>query len=242
MRGHAKGPFSTESNLRVQNVLILTPGQTKTVYIDASAIDPVLLRFNCNVDVAMTTGTNVLLVGTSLSGNAYIASGDVDESTLGLATEKRFVITAPVTLVATLTSAAIAASKALTISAITSADTQTVVINGQTYTFNTSLTNTANNVLIGADVTAMAANLAAAINGGAGAGTLYGTGTVANTGVTATSALGVLTATAKTPGTAGNSIAISETLTNGAWAGGATVLSGGAVASATGQITVFIDA
>lgn len=242
MRGHAKGPFSTESNLRVQNVIILTPGQTKQVYVEASAIDPVLLRVNANVDTVMSTGTNVLLLGNSTTPNAYLAAGDVDESTLGLATEKRYVLVAPVTLIASLTSAAIAASKALTISAITSANTQTVTIGGQTYTFNTSLTNTANNVLIGADVTAMAANLAAAINAGAGAGTTYGTGTVANASVSATAALGVVTVTALTAGTAGNSVAISETLTNAAWAGGATALSGGQAASTTGQITVFLDA
>lgn len=242
MRGHAKGPFSTESNLRVQNVLILTPGDTLETYIVATPTNPVLLKILCNVDVVMATGTNVLLVGNSVTPNAYIAVGDVDETTLGFATEKKFCLTASVTLVAALTSAAIAASKALTIAAITAANTQTVSINGQVYTFNTSLTNTANNVLIGADTTAMAANLAAAINAGAGAGTAYGTGTVANTGVTATASLGVVTVTAILPGTVGNSIVIAETLTNGSWAGGATVLSGGQAANTDGQITVFLDA
>lgn len=242
MRGHAKGPFSTQSNLRVQNVITLEPNETKSVVIFASEDDPTFLLISPNVRTALTTGTNLLKVGTPADDDAYIASGDVDEETTGLATAKRFVLTSDTTLIASLASTAIAASLALTISSIASADTQTVVIGGQTYTFNTSLTNTANNVLIGADVTAMAANLAAAINAGAGAGTNYGTGTVANASVTASSAAGVVTVTAITAGTAGNSVAVSETLTNGAWTGGATNLSGGENVSSVGKIDLFIDA
>jgi hypothetical protein len=242
MRGHATGPFDKQSNLRVQNVLILTPNTTKQLFIEASPIDPVLLLISPNVDSAITGGTNSLLIGTSTDDNAYFDTGDTTPGTPGLATAKRFVLTAATTLVAKLTSLAIAAAKALTISAITGANTQTVTIGGVTYTFNTALTNTANNVLIGADATAMGANLAAAINAGAGAGTTYGTGTVANPSVTASASLGVVTVTARTPGSSGNAIAIAETLTNGSWAGGATTLSGGANAATAGQMTVFIDA
>lgn len=50
----------------------------------------------------------------------------------------------------------------------------------QTYTFKTSLTGAANEVKIGADVSATAANLKAAINAASGSGTTYGTGTTAN--------------------------------------------------------------
>lgn len=247
MRGHANGPFTNLvnevfPNLRVQKVIILTPNTTKQVYLEASPTDPVLLKFKASTDTALSTGTNVLLVGNPTTPNAYMASGDSNPGSGGISGEKQYVLTSNTTIIAGLTSTAIAASLALTISAITSANTQTVVIGGQTYTLNTALTDTANNVLIGADTTAMAANLAAAINAGAGSGTTYGTGTVANASVTATSALGVLTVTAKTPGTAGNSVAVSETLTNASWAGGATALAGGANATTTGQMTVFIDA
>jgi len=241
-RGHAKGPFSTQSNLRVQNVITLIPGETKSVFIYASETNPVLLNITPNVREATVNGTSVLIAGIASDTDLYVATGDVDEETLGLGTAKRFVLVADIEFIASLSATAIAASKALTVTLITGADTQTVVIGGQTYTLNTTLTNTANNVLIGADETAMAANLAAAIGGAAGAGTTYGTGTVANTSVTASAALGVLTVTAITPGTAGNSIAISETLTNSAWAGGATVLSGGEAASAVGKIDLFLDA
>lgn len=53
------------------------------------------------------------------------------------------------------------------------ADGDTVVIAGITYTFKTVLGATAGNVLIGATVTDTMSNLAACINGGTGAGSLY---------------------------------------------------------------------
>ena len=239
MRGHAKGPFDTQSNIRVQNVAILSPNETITLNVTASATDPVLVRFLPWVTEAFNTGTNTLKVGTASNDDAYYEVADVDLETTGAKTEKKFLITESGQIIIAAASAAIAASKALTISAITGADTQTVSIGGQTYTFNTVLTNTANNVLIGADVNAMAANLAAAINGGAGAGTTYGTGTVANASVTAVAALGVVTVTAITAGTAGNSVVLAETLTNSAWAGGATALSGGENIATAGEL-VFI--
>lgn len=245
MRGHARGPFGTNSNLRVQNVIILGPGDVVQLPVEASPTDPVLLKITPYIASAITGGNVSLLVGNPSSENAYLASGDTTPGTPGLATEKKYVLLASTTLIAKLVATAIAASKALTITAITGADTQTVTIGGQTYTLHTSLsgfTSTPNAVLIGADATAMGNNLAAAINGGAGAGTVYGTGTVANASVTATAAAGVVTATAKVAGSGGNSIAIAETLTNGAWAGGATTLSGGADAASNGQAMLFMDA
>lgn len=104
---------------------------------------------------------------------------------------------------------------------------ETVTLGATTYTFNTVL-GAANSVLIGADVEASLANLEAAINGGVGEGTVYGTGTVANTSATAEAAkptVSDLTATAITPGVAGNSITSTETLTDGAWSA-ATLLGG----------------
>ena len=52
-------------------------------------------------------------------------------------------------------------------------DWNVVKINGYTFTFKTTLGTTAGNVLIGANQSASAANLNAAINGAAGAGTTY---------------------------------------------------------------------
>lgn len=251
MRGHASGPFAapfptvpgTYPNLEVQGVMILTPngGQSQLALVDVSPTNPCLLRIIQSIDTALSTGTNQLTLGYAGSLTAYINNSSLGSPGI-VSGETRIVITSPVTLIGALTSAAIAASLALTVTSITSADTQTVTIGATTYTFNTSLTNTANNVLIGGSITNMAANLALAVNAGAGAGTNYGTGTVANASVSGTSSSGVFTATALVPGTAGNSIATAETLSNGAWAGGATTLAGGANASTAGQVTLFIDA
>ena len=145
-------------------------------------------------------------------------------------------------LAVALNSYATAASRALTITdGQNAAADETVTIGGQVYTFKTSL-SAANQVLIGADDNATCANLVAAINGAAGAGTTYGTGTVANTSVTAAAASNVVTVTAIIPGTVGNSIAIAETMAQAAWASSATVLAGGADSSAANFTTALVAA
>lgn len=109
------------------------------------------------------------------------------------------------------------------------ANNNTVTIGGQVYTFKTSLTapTTANEVLIGVDADASAANLNAAINKAAGGGTTYGSNTVANAYVTSTVATNVVTLTSRIPGPDGNAITLTEsgnltvsgaTLTGGAFA------------------------
>lgn len=243
-RGHSLGPFSTLCNNGVQNVMVLNVGNTKQVFVAASPTDPVYLKITPYTQTALTAATNALILGNTSSATAYLAGGDSTPGTQGtISTTKKFILTADTTLIANLSSAAVAAAKALTISSTTSANTQTVVIGATTYTFLTSFVDAANNVLIGASAGAMGDNLAAAINLGAGAGSLYGTATVLNASVSAVSnGSGVVTVTAKVPGTAGNSVAISETLTNSAWAGGATALSGGLNASSVGQMFIFIDA
>ena len=105
-------------------------------------------------------------------------------------------------------------------------DTQTVVIGGKTYTSQTTLTNVDGNFLIGANQTASHANLKAAVNLEAGAGTTYATAMTANTQVKATSADGTHTIfAAKLKGALGNQIATTETQTNASF-GGATMTGG----------------
>jgi flagellar hook protein FlgE len=122
---------------------------------------------------------------------------------------------------------------------------QTVTIGGTTYTFATALNaqSAANTVKIGTDVPSTLANLAAAINLGAGAGTAYSSATVAaNASVTASNPTATaLTLTAIPIGTAGNnSIATSTNWTGGAF--GAAELAGGVDAqTATGAYTVPIS-
>jgi len=105
-------------------------------------------------------------------------------------------------------------------------NTETVVIAGKTYTFQTALTNVDGNVLIGATTAASIANLQAAINLGAGAGTTYAAAMTVNpeavcTAITATT----LVVKSAVAGAVGNRITTTETLTNASW-GGATLASG----------------
>lgn len=97
------------------------------------------------------------------------------------------------------------------------ADGDTVTIDGKTYTFQAVLTNVDGNVFIGADATTTMANLAAAINLDAGAGTLYAAATTVHPTVSATSVLARLSITAKTAGSAANAIVLAVTGGNAYW-------------------------
>lgn len=109
-------------------------------------------------------------------------------------------------------------------------DTETVTIGTKVYTFLDTLTNTDGYVHIGATAEESADNLRNAINGGPGRGTDYATATTDHPDVTATDGAGTtVVITAKVDGTAGNSIATTETLTNGSF--GAATLENGAAGS-----------
>ena len=105
---------------------------------------------------------------------------------------------------------------------------ETVTIGSRVYTFKTTLTGAANEVALGGSASVTLDNLKAAVNGAAGAGTLYGAGTVAHADVIA----GAKTATtivfhARIAGTDGNAIATTETSAAGLSFGGG-ALTGGA--------------
>ena len=109
---------------------------------------------------------------------------------------------------------------------------ETVTIDGRTYTFIDALTETSgaaaivDQVLFGADSAAALDNLLLAINAGATAGTNYSTGTVVHATVTATTNTNTeQTVAAKVSGSAANAIAVSDTITAGAW-GAATLAAG----------------
>lgn len=116
-------------------------------------------------------------------------------------------------------------------------NTETVVIDGKTYTFQTTLTDVDGNIQIGGDLETSLANLVAAIGLEAGAGTKYAASTTALGTVTAVSDATTLTGTGDVLGTAGNSITTTDTLTDGDW-GGAT-LSGAVNNWATDDETEF---
>ncbi len=112
---------------------------------------------------------------------------------------------------------------------------ETVTIGSRVYTWKAAV-GAANEVLVGANASDSCDNLIAAINAGAGEGSLYGTGTVAHTQVTAVAGAGdtvVITSIAEGPA---GTIATTETMTNGSW-GGVTTLGGGATTVAAPTLT-----
>lgn len=117
------------------------------------------------------------------------------------------------------------------------ANGETVTIDTKVYTFQTTLTDADGNVQIGGDLQTSLANLCAAINLDAGAGTLYATSMTLHPTVTCTASdATTLDVAAKTPGTGGDSIATTETATNASW--GAAQLAGGQDGD---QVTVTAD-
>jgi hypothetical protein len=107
-------------------------------------------------------------------------------------------------------------------------NTETVTIDGKVYTWQTVLTDVDGNVLIGATAEDSLDNLVAAINLGAGAGTLYAASMTLHPTVTAVDGAGTtVDVTAKFTGTAGDAITTTEGIVDGgaAW-GGATLAAG----------------
>lgn len=73
----------------------------------------------------------------------------------------------------------------LTLGGAAPANNETITVNSQVYTWKTTLTGAADEILIGGTIDDCIDNFTYCINAGIGAGVLYGTGTVANTAVTA---------------------------------------------------------
>lgn len=97
-------------------------------------------------------------------------------------------------------------------------NSDTITIGSKVYTFQTSLAAGDGHIFIGANLTATLANLVKAIMLTGVAGTDYGVGTVADINVSATSDATHVNLTARVGGTVGNSIATTDTSTNGSFA------------------------
>ena len=146
--------------------------------------------------------------------------------------ERKRVLVTTVNLSDIVVPANVMATGVLTLSANVS-NGDTVTTGTKTYTFQTVLTNVDGNVLIGASASDSIDNLIAAINLGAGSGTLYAAATTANGFVSAAAGAGdTMNATALLGGTQGNYIATTETSATASW--GAATLTGG-----TGDISVL---
>lgn len=121
--------------------------------------------------------------------------------------------------------AAVAATETLTLTS-NAANTETVTIDGKTYTFQTALTDVDGNVLIGATASDSIDNLIAAITLGAGAGSLYANSTTVHPTYTAAAGAGdTMDISSIITGTQSNGDSVTETLANGSW--GAAITSGG---------------
>jgi hypothetical protein len=101
----------------------------------------------------------------------------------------------------------------LTLGGAIPANNETMVVGATTYTWKTTLTGAANEILRGATIDDCVDNFVYAINAGIGAGILYGTGTTANASVTAAKSSGTeAILTAKVYGTVGDAIVTTETM------------------------------
>jgi len=101
------------------------------------------------------------------------------------------------------------------------ANNETVTIGSTAYTWQTTLTNTENNVKIGATIDDSLNNLALALDaeeGGPGEGTAWGAGTSQNNAAWGyILRTGMFKAIAREPGASGNNIDVSETMANASW-------------------------
>jgi hypothetical protein len=132
------------------------------------------------------------------------------------------------------TGSELAAKATSTLTGTTIAINDTVTIGSTVYTFESPVV-VAYDVLVGGTDSISLDNLIAAITAGAGVGTLYGTGTLVHPTVTAAAGAGdTMIATALAAGVAGNSIAVADTLTSGAWSP-LNFLAGGVDATGTGH-------
>lgn len=114
------------------------------------------------------------------------------------------------------------------------ANTNTVTVNGQVYTFKTVLTAASGDVKIGADAAESLQNLADAINADPDtAGITYAAVTPANAAVFAnTPSATALVVIARAGGAGGNAVTTTETITGWVW--GAATLAGGAANALSG--------
>jgi flagellin len=215
----ADGALAQVTNLLNRAVTLATEAATGTVSnpqrlaLDAEftaikgEIDRVGSKTNFNgTAVFSATTVDVFLSDSSSSGNSIISVATGALSALGIG---------------------LGANASNVLSGIANATAAKVVVVGtQTYTF-AAVAGAANTVAIGATLGDTLANLAAAVNGGPGAGSAFGVGTVANADVSAGGVTAsTVTFTAIVAGAAGNAL-VSTTNDVGLGFSNAATLSGG---------------
>jgi flagellin len=222
----ADGALAQVTNLLNRAITLATEAATGTVSdsqrvaLDAEfsaikgEIDRVGSKTNFNgTAVFSATTVDVFLSDSSSSGNSIISVATGALSSLGIG---------------------LGANASNVLSGIANATAgKVVVVGAQTYTF-AAAAGAAGTVTIGATLAGTLANLAAAINGGPGAGSAFGTGTVANVAVTAGGVTAsTVTFTAIVAGTAGNAIVTTTDDTNLGLSNAATLAGGSGSAGLT---------
>ena len=222
----ADGSLAQVTNLLNRAITLATESATGTVSdSQRTALDAEFTAIKAEID---RIGTNTTFNGTAVF-NAAPTNVYLSDSTSGGAST----ISVTTGVLSSL-GIGLGANASNTLSAIANATaTKAVTIGTQTYTFVAALTGAANEVLIGGSTSATLSNLAAAVNGSAGAGVAYGVGTTANTSAMAVATASTVTFTAKVSGTGGNTIATTTTDANMGFSGGATMTGGSGSAGLT---------
>lgn len=211
--------FDIDGSIRPGNIPIDVTGKAVAATGTLTATLPVVLGDT------VTIGTDIYVIAgdSSNSKNINISGGTKTKAT-GVLTLTGNIVPG------------VHAESVLTSDGTIPSSGDTVTIGDETYTFVSSLSDPAIpfEVVIGTSAATALDNLKAAINLSAGAGSVYGTGTTKNTSVVATDNTDTTQkVVARVPGTAGNSIAVSETSNHLSW-GGSTL--GGGVNAETVSI------
>jgi hypothetical protein len=219
--------------------------RAKGRYVVSSSATQVTIRGLQNEQ----NGFDIQTVGTDTITSNNTNVSDADTVTVGTVTytfkTNLTEVKATDTVSTTGTPVSTRASGTLTSSSTGPGNNDTVVIGSTTYTFKTSLTGAANEVVRDGTIDTALTNLAAAVNGSAGAGTTYGTGTVANTSASAGAVTShVLTITAISYKAAtGNAVTFTKTASNLAISGSGTLASGAnETVNVNGHTYIFVEA
>jgi flagellin len=194
----ADGSLAQVTNLLNRAVTLATESATGTVSdSQRTALDAEFTAIKAEIDrIGSKTTFNGTAVFSSASTDIYLS----DSTSGGSST-----ISAATGLLSSL-GIGLGANASNVLSAIGNVTAGKVVVIGtQTYTF-AATAGAANTVAIGATAADTLANLAAAVNGGPGAGVAYGSGTLANVDATAVATSSTVTFTAKVAGTGGNTL------------------------------------
>jgi flagellin len=221
----ADGALAQVTNLLNRAVTLATESANGTVSnAQRGALDNEFTAIKAEIDrigsnttfngtqVFSATPTDIFLSDSTTTGSSLISTTTGVVSSLGIG---------------------LGANASNVLSAIGNATAGKVVVVGtQTYTF-AAVAGAANTVTIGATTADTLANLAAAVNGGSGAGVAYGAGTVANPDISAVAGTSTVTFTARVAGVGGNAFATTTDDATFGFSNGATLTGGAGSAGLT---------